>query len=59
MKAELRKHFQKLGKRGGTARAANLTPQQRQESAKKAAAARWPKQSSVLAVPQGQKESGK
>jgi len=57
MKAALRKHFQKLGKRGGTAKAANLTPQQRVDAAKKAAAARWPKPSSVLAAPQGQKDA--
>jgi hypothetical protein len=29
------------GKKGGPARAAKLTPEQRRESAKKAAAARW------------------
>ena len=32
-----------LGKRGGMARAANLTPKQRSEIAKTAAAARWKK----------------
>ena len=31
------------GKKGGAARAAKLTPEQRSEIAKKAAAARWPK----------------
>ena len=29
------------GKKGGKARAANMTPQERQESARKAAQARW------------------
>jgi hypothetical protein len=41
----LRRHLSKLGKKGGTkggkARMASLTPEQRQELAKKAAAARW------------------
>ena len=32
-----------LGRRGGKARAANLTPEQRSEIAKTAAAARWKK----------------
>ena len=31
------------GQKGGAARAAKLTPEQRSEIAKKAAAARWPK----------------
>jgi hypothetical protein len=31
------------GKKGGTARAASLTPEQRKEIARKAAAARWDK----------------
>jgi hypothetical protein len=37
----LRKHFQALGKKGGKARAASLTPQARTEGAKRAAAGRW------------------
>ena len=32
-----------LGSKGGKARASKLTPEQRSEIAKKAAAARWPK----------------
>jgi hypothetical protein len=32
-----------LGKKGGTARAANMTPERRAEIAKKAAAKRWAK----------------
>ena len=31
----------KIGKKGGTARAANMTPEERKESARKAAQARW------------------
>ncbi|MGA2580294.1 MAG: hypothetical protein ABSH24_30215 [Bryobacteraceae bacterium] len=41
----LRRHLSKLGKKGGTkggkARMASLTPKQRKQLAKKAAAARW------------------
>jgi hypothetical protein len=33
--------IQVLGRQGGKARAANLTPQQRSEAARKAANARW------------------
>jgi len=34
-----------MGKKGGPARAANLTPERRKEIAKKAAATRWAKKS--------------
>jgi hypothetical protein len=44
------KDRQKGGKRGGKARARALTPEQRSEIAKKAAAARWGK-------PKGKKQS--
>jgi hypothetical protein len=37
-------YLKKLGSKGGTARAKNLTPKERKESAKKAATARWAKQ---------------
>ncbi len=37
------KAAQALGRKGGKARAAKLTPEQRQEIARKAAAARWAK----------------
>ncbi len=37
----VREYLSKLGKRGGQARAENLTPQQRKRSARKAAQARW------------------
>ena len=43
----LKEHFSKLGKKGGRkggpARMATLTPEQRRELARKAAAARWVK----------------
>ena len=35
------KQNQKTGRQGGNARAANMTPEQRSESARKAAMARW------------------
>lgn len=38
------KAAQSLGKRGGAARAKSLTPEQRSEIAKKAAAKRWAKE---------------
>jgi hypothetical protein len=44
---ELREHLAKLGrkggKKGGPARAANMTAEQRSESARKAVLARWKK----------------
>lgn len=42
-KKEIREHFAKFGKQGGKARAAKLTVQERSESARKAALARWAK----------------
>ena len=41
MSAALRKHYQAIGKKGGKARAASLTPQDRARAAKTAAEARW------------------
>ena len=42
---DVRSYFSKLGKKGGkkggTARAANMTPEQRTESARNAVVARW------------------
>lgn len=47
MPAELREYLAKLGKkggkRGGPARAAKMTAEQRSESARKAVTARWAK----------------
>jgi hypothetical protein len=39
----LKEHLASLGRKGGKARAKNLTPQERSESAKKAINARWAK----------------
>jgi hypothetical protein len=45
LKAIISEHMRRLGKKGGAkggkARAAKLTPEQRQEGARKAALARW------------------
>ena len=38
---EIRDYFRKQGARGGKARAANLSPEQRREIARKAAQGRW------------------
>lgn len=43
-KKEIRDYFAKFGKQGGKARAENMTPEQRKESARKAAKARWAKE---------------
>jgi hypothetical protein len=40
-KAEIREYFAKFGKQGGKKAARMMTPEQRQESARKAAKARW------------------
>jgi hypothetical protein len=44
---DVRAYFSKLGKKGGkkggTARASNMTPEQRSESARNAVTARWAK----------------
>jgi hypothetical protein len=42
-KSALSKHLAKLGRKGGKATAKKLTAQQRKESARKAAKARWAK----------------
>jgi len=42
-KSDLQKYFAKLGKKGGPARAKKLTAEERSESARKAAQARWKK----------------
>ena len=42
-KAEIREYFAKFGKQGGKKAARMMTPEQRQESASKAAKARWAK----------------
>jgi hypothetical protein len=48
---EFRAYFAKLGRKGGklggTARAANMTPEQRSEAARKAVQARWAKKKAV------------
>jgi len=52
---ELRDYLSKLGKkggkRGGPARAAAMTPEQRSESARKAVQARWKKAGKAKANP--------
>jgi len=40
-KSALSKHLSELGKKGGKARVEKMKPQQRSESARKAAQARW------------------
>ena len=40
-KSEISEYFAKFGKAGGKLRAKKLSPEQRSESAKKAAQARW------------------
>lgn len=43
-KAEIREYFARFGKQGGKATAKKMTPKQRQESASRAAKARWAKE---------------
>lgn len=47
MLGDIREYFVRVGKKGGAlggrARAANMTPEQRSESARKAVQARWAK----------------
>jgi hypothetical protein len=43
VEALLREHLRRLGSRGGKARVAKQTPQERRESARNAALARWSK----------------
>jgi hypothetical protein len=42
-KDEMSEYLRKLGRKGGKATAKKLTPEQRKESARKAAEARWKK----------------
>jgi hypothetical protein len=42
-KSEISKYLAALGRKGGKARVKNQTPEQRKESARKAAQARWAK----------------
>lgn len=42
-KGEMSEYLRKLGRKGGKATAKKLTPEQRKESARKAAEARWAK----------------
>jgi hypothetical protein len=44
MEAGIRAYFSKLGKRGGKAKAALMSPESRRRLARKAARARWSKQ---------------
>jgi len=46
-KQEIRQYFAKFGKKGGKATAKKLTAEQRKESARKAAQARWSKKNGV------------
>lgn len=39
--AQLKKHYQAIGRKGGKARAASMKPQDRASAAKAAAEARW------------------
>jgi hypothetical protein len=48
-KAEIREYFARFGKQGGKATARKMTPKQRQESARRAAQARWSKQKKTKA----------
>lgn len=41
MKKQLREYMSKLGKKGGKGRLASMTPEERSESAARAAKARW------------------
>jgi hypothetical protein len=40
-KQEIRDYFARFGKQGGKARALKMSPEERKESARKAARARW------------------
>jgi len=42
-KTDISKYLAELGRKGGKARVKNQTPEQRRESARKAAQARWSK----------------
>jgi len=42
-KAEIREYFAKFGRKGGKAAAKKLSPEQRKDSARRAAQARWAK----------------
>ncbi|HEY1659312.1 MAG TPA: hypothetical protein VGG14_13250 [Candidatus Sulfotelmatobacter sp.] len=47
-KQDIRAYFAKFGKKGGEARARNLTPEQRSEAARKAVQARWAKMDKLM-----------
>jgi len=51
LSSELRAYFSKLGRKGGakggSARAANMTPEERSEASRKAVQARWAKKKAV------------
>jgi hypothetical protein len=47
--------FREQGRIGGTRRAANLTPEQRSEQARKAVQARWAKQAAKASKKKGTK----
>ena len=49
MSSVLARHLAALGKKGGKARAAKLTPRQRQMAARKASKARWAKRDAASA----------
>jgi hypothetical protein len=46
---ELREYFARFGKQGGKKRARNMTPEERKESARRAAQARWQKKNKKTA----------
>ena len=47
LQAALREHMRKLGRKGGKTRVKTMTADERSESARKAAKARWAKKSSL------------
>jgi hypothetical protein len=50
-KQEIREVFAKFGRQGGKAAARKMTPEQRKESARKAAQARWAKHKKAQTSP--------
>jgi general stress protein YciG len=49
----LREHLAKAGRKGGKAKNAKLTPEQRSEAARKAVKARWAKHKKAQSPPTG------
>ena len=56
-KKEITEYFRKFGKEGGKTRAKKMTPEQRKESARRAAQARWSQTKKLVrAITEGTKE---